>query len=234
MSRYTAVAWEGGPRVPVYPSDHFGLLADFGASDAELLSGTHESENEAPAEDADVPPPGTQRSDAAAEHTALARWVRAEFASRSVRAVDLRGALRAAGVAAPMGRSLFDAVMAVRATFGDRVACGRFTVPQIKGILAALRQSRSGRKSQLVERLSNLLTPANAERRAGAGKHVVGLDELGGIDAYFDADTESSTEAAPRAARGVERDLAARNCGVSARPVGALLEPAARVGGPAS
>ena len=133
-----------------------------------------------------------------------------------------------------MGRSLVDAVRVARETFGDRVACGRFTVPQIKGILAALRQSRGRNKSQPVERLSNVLTPANARRRAGVGKHAAGLDELGGIDAFFDTDSESSTEAAPRAAQGVEKDLAAWNCGVSARRVGALLEPAARVGDPAA
>ena len=103
---------------------------------------------------------------------------------------------------------MVDAVRATRATFGDRVACGKFTVQQIKVVLAGLRQSRSGNKSQLVERLSNCLTPSEGRRRVGAEKQVAGLDELGGIDAYFDTESESSTGAPPCAAQGVEKDLA--------------------------
>ena len=231
LSRHAAVAWANGPRVPVYPSDHFGLLADFGLVEAAELPATHDSGGDAPEAGSPV---GSQGGGAGVEDAAFARWVRAEFPARSVRAAGLRGALRVAGVASPSGRSVIDAVKTARAAFGDRVACGRFTVQQIKGVLAALRQSRSGNKAQLVERLSNCLTPYDAQRRTGGNNLVAGLDEIGGVDAYFDSESESSTEAAPRAEQGVEKSLAAWNSAVTTRSVGALMEPSARVGDPAA
>ena len=62
LSQFSVAAWADGPRVPVYPSDHFGLSADFAAPVVDASPSTQHSEDEAPAAGADIPPSGAQGS----------------------------------------------------------------------------------------------------------------------------------------------------------------------------